>query len=377
MFKLINLFLKRIMDLLGSFIGLILLSPLFLIVTIAIKIDSRGPVFFKQERLGKKGKVFKIWKFRTMVVNAENIGDGLTVKSDDDNRITKVGKFLRKTSLDEIPQLINVFIGNMSFVGPRPPVSYFPYDGYKNYPKWMKDRFLMKPGITGLAQILYRNNANWDQRIFLDVKYIVKFNVLLDIKLLIQTVFKIFKKESVYGTTNLNKWSQPPLKFNGGYLNRIEPWDFNKYYKWRNDKEVFYYLGGGYQKTSKNKMKEIFKSMLKDNENIRYTILNNNFKQLGMIAFYNKNEEWEIGLYIGDKSEQGKGYASKAYLIAEEEIKKHFNITHFNLFVVYENKKAINLWKKLGFIVVEDFNETRIIENKKHKLIKMRKKVSR
>src|SRR5690554_5808678 len=144
----INLFFKRIIDIVGSFIGVLLLSPLFLLISILIKIDSKGPVFFKQERIGQRGKTFKILKFRTMVVNAENIGDGLKVKSDSDNRITKLGKFLRKTSLDEIPQLMNVFIGNMSFVGPRPPVKYFPYKGYQNYPIWMQKRFLMKPGIT-------------------------------------------------------------------------------------------------------------------------------------------------------------------------------------------------------------------------------------
>src|SRR5690554_1181168 len=126
----INLVLKRLMDIFGSLIGIILLLPVLIIVALAIKIDSKGPVFFRQERLGKNGKVFKIIKFRTMVVNAEKIGDGLTVKEDSDTRITKVGKFLRKFSIDELPQLFNVFLGNMSIVGPRPPVTYFPYEGY-------------------------------------------------------------------------------------------------------------------------------------------------------------------------------------------------------------------------------------------------------
>ena len=120
----INLFLKRSIDLLGSTVGLILLAIPFVIIAIKIKRDSPGPVFFKQERLGKNGVPFFIIKFRTMVVNAEHIGTGLRVKNDTDDRITKIGHFLRKTSLDELPQLINVWKGDMSLVGPRPPVTY-------------------------------------------------------------------------------------------------------------------------------------------------------------------------------------------------------------------------------------------------------------
>ena len=109
----INLLLKRFIDLIGSIIGLIIISPILIAIAISIKLTSKGPVFYKQERLGKNGKVFKIIKFRTMIVNAENIGDGLSVKNDNDNRITKIGKFLRATSLDELPQLFNVVKGDM------------------------------------------------------------------------------------------------------------------------------------------------------------------------------------------------------------------------------------------------------------------------
>lgn len=193
-----NLILKRLMDFFGSLIGLIILSPIFLIIALLIKLTSKGPVFFKQERLRKKGKVFKILKFRTMVVNAENIGDGLTVKSESDSRITKVGKILRKTSLDELPQLLNVLIGEMSLVGPRPPVTYHPYDGYESYPDWAKKRFSMKPGITGLAQVTVRNSVTWDERIIVDNQYIDRFNAWADIKILFMTLLKILKSESIY-----------------------------------------------------------------------------------------------------------------------------------------------------------------------------------
>ena len=197
----VNLLIKRFVDILGSFIGIIILSPLFILVAICIKVTSEGPVFFKQKRLGKDGKVFDIIKFRTMIVNAEKIGDGLTVKSEDDSRITKVGKLLRKTSLDELPQLINVLKGDMSLVGPRPPATYFPYDGYENYPEWAKRRFDMRPGMTGLAQITVRNSVVWDKRIVIDNIYIDEFNILLDTKILLLTVARIIKPQNIYYST--------------------------------------------------------------------------------------------------------------------------------------------------------------------------------
>ena len=193
----LNLFLKRLIDLFGSLIGLIILSPFLLIIAFAIKLTSKGPILFKQERLGRNGKVFKILKFRTMVVNAENIGDGLTVKSESDNRITKVGRILRKTSLDELPQLLNVLVGEMSLVGPRPPVPHHPYE-YMKYPSWAKSRFKMKPGITGLSQVKVRASVNWDTRIKYDVQYIEKFNLFLDFKILYKTVLKMFRSENIY-----------------------------------------------------------------------------------------------------------------------------------------------------------------------------------
>jgi lipopolysaccharide/colanic/teichoic acid biosynthesis glycosyltransferase len=194
----LNLLIKRLIDFFGSLFGIIILSPLLFIIALSIKLTSKGPVFFKQERLGKNGKIFKILKFRTMVVNAEKIGDGLSVKNDNDNRITKIGKILRSTSLDELPQLFNVILGQMSLVGPRPPVTYFPYDGYGNYPKWAKKRFTMRPGMTGLTQITVRNSVSWDERLKVDNKYIDSFNVCFDIKLLFGTFVRIFKSENIY-----------------------------------------------------------------------------------------------------------------------------------------------------------------------------------
>lgn len=200
--KKLNLYIKRMIDIVGSSFGIILLSPVLIIISILIKLTSKGPILFRQMRLGKDGISFCILKFRTMVVNAENIGEGLSIKSDKDPRITKIGGLLRKTSLDELPQLLNVFTGQMSLVGPRPPVVYYPYNGYINYPKWAKKRFEMKPGITGLSQITVRNSVSWDKRIEIDNIYIEKFNILMDSKILFLTLIKILKKDNIYRKGN-------------------------------------------------------------------------------------------------------------------------------------------------------------------------------
>jgi len=193
----INLTLKRIMDLIFSLIGLCVLSPIFIAIALLIKCTSPGPIFFRQERLGQHGKIFRIVKYRTMVVNAEKMGDGLTIKSENDSRITPVGKFLRASSMDELPQLWNVLVGDMSLVGPRPPVPHYPYK-YEDYNDYQRQRFSMRPGITGLAQVTVRNSASWDDRIVLDVEYIEKFNVFFDAKIICKTFQKIAIRDNIY-----------------------------------------------------------------------------------------------------------------------------------------------------------------------------------
>ena len=188
---------KRVLDFLLSLFAIVILSPIFIIIALAIKIDSKGQIFFLQERLGKDGKVFKIIKFRTMIVNAEHIGDGLKVKNENDNRITRIGKFLRKTSLDELPQLINVVKGEMAIVGPRPPVTYHPYR-YEEYSEEQKKRFYARPGITGLAQVKVRNSATWDERINIDIEYIKNITFFVDMKIIAKTIIQVIKKENIY-----------------------------------------------------------------------------------------------------------------------------------------------------------------------------------
>lgn len=187
---------KRVLDFLLSFVALIILSPLFLIIAICIKIDSKGPVFFKQERLGKDGEIFLIYKFRTMVDGAIHMGSGLRT-DEGDPRITKVGGFLRKTSLDELPQLINVLKGEMSIVGPRPPVPYHPHK-YEDYSEEQKLRFTVLPGITGYAQINGRNEIEWDERIKYDIYYARNWSLGLDFKIFFRTIKIVLCKEGIY-----------------------------------------------------------------------------------------------------------------------------------------------------------------------------------
>lgn len=187
---------KRILDFIISLVAFMVLLPLFLILAILIKMDSKGPVFFKQERLGKDGKVFLIYKFRTMIPNAENIGTGLFT-NENDPRITKIGAFLRKTSLDELPQLINILKGEMSIIGPRPPVPYHPYK-YDEYSEGQKLRFTVLPGITGYAQVNGRNDIEWYERIKYDVYYAKNWSLGFDFRIFFRTIKTVFNREGIY-----------------------------------------------------------------------------------------------------------------------------------------------------------------------------------
>ena len=196
-------FFKRIFDIFSSLFAILLLLPLWIIVAIAIKCDSKGPVFFKQERRTKNGRVFKMLKFRSMVVDAEKSGAGL-FNYKDDPRVTKVGRFLRNSSIDELPQLFNIFKGDMSVVGPRPCVVYELGD-FDTLNKRYKKRFEMKAGLTGLAQVKGRNDISWDEKVEYDNKYIdgfKKYGVFTDIKILWLSVVKVFKKEDIYERRN-------------------------------------------------------------------------------------------------------------------------------------------------------------------------------
>lgn len=195
---------SRLIDIVVSAVGLIVLSPLLLIVALWIKIeDPEGPVIFKQDRVGKDGHIFQMYKFRSMVVNAEeklnqllqyNEIEGAMFKMKNDPRVTKVGKFIRKTSIDELPQLVNVLLGDMSLVGPRPPL----IREVEMYTDYDKQRLLIKPGCTGLWQVSGRNNLDFHDMVVLDIKYINHLSLLNDLKIAFKTVKVVLNFNGAY-----------------------------------------------------------------------------------------------------------------------------------------------------------------------------------
>ncbi|WP_353056029.1 sugar transferase [Mesobacillus subterraneus] len=195
---------KRLMDIFGALVGIILLSFIFLIVAFFIKIeDPKGPVFFSQKRVGLKGKEFMMFKFRSMVTDAEeklkdllehNEVSGAMFKMKEDPRVTKIGKFIRKTSIDELPQLFNVLKGEMSLVGPRPPL---PRE-VKEYTDYDKQRLLVIPGCTGLWQVSGRSNIGFKEMVQLDLEYIQKRTFLYDIKIIFKTVKVLLGSKDAY-----------------------------------------------------------------------------------------------------------------------------------------------------------------------------------
>jgi exopolysaccharide biosynthesis polyprenyl glycosylphosphotransferase len=195
---------KRLFDVIASSIAVVILSPVFLIIAIAIKInDPAGPVFYTQTRIGEHGKPFRMFKFRSMVTNADELLEKLRAKNEiegamfkmkDDPRITKVGKFIRKYSLDELPQLLNVVGGSMSIVGPRPPL---PYE-VKEYTDYDRQRLMVKPGATGMWQVGGRNALSFAQMVELDLTYINERSVWLDLKIMFETVKVMIKPNAAY-----------------------------------------------------------------------------------------------------------------------------------------------------------------------------------
>lgn len=187
---------KRFFDIVLSTIGLLLVAIVFIPAAIAIYLEDRGPVFYNAKRVGKDGKLFKMYKFRSMKVNAPDIRlkDGSTYNGEDDPRVTKIGKVLRKTSIDELPQILNVLKGDMSFVGPRPD----PPDWLERYPEDVKIFLTVRPGITGYSQAYFRNSVDAEEKMKNDVYYAINLSFLLDIKVFLKTVAVVLKRENTY-----------------------------------------------------------------------------------------------------------------------------------------------------------------------------------
>lgn len=186
---------KRAIDFCISLVMLIIISPLLLIIAIIVKLDSKGPAVFVQERLTLGGRVFRMYKFRTMVVNAEKIGTG-AYSFDHDPRITKVGNILRKLSLDELLQLVNIVKGDMAFIGPRPILTYHPCK-YEEYSEEEKTVFTVRPGISGWAQVNGRNSVDWEERFRLNEWYVQHVSLWLDIKIVFMTIAQVFSRKEI------------------------------------------------------------------------------------------------------------------------------------------------------------------------------------
>ena len=183
---------KRVFDLALAVPGLVLLSPLLCLIAVAIKLTSRGPVFYVQERIGRNAAPFPFIKFRTMVVGAESQGAGILCLKDDP-RVTRVGRFLRRFSLDEAPQLVNVVRGEMSLIGPRPGLAY----QLRAYTPFQRRRLTVLPGITGWAQVNGRNAIAWDQRIVRDVEYVERLSFAMDLRILCRTLRVVLDSDSM------------------------------------------------------------------------------------------------------------------------------------------------------------------------------------
>lgn len=189
---------KRMFDVLGSFAGLIVLSPLFLLTAVIIKLDSPGPVLFRQKRLGKGGKEFEIYKFRSMCVDAEHTGTG-QYSFQGDPRVTRLGRFLRASSIDELPQLWNILKGEMSVIGFRPPLTYHPWP-IDEYTEEQRKMFSIRPGVTGWAQVHGRKDIQWTKRIEMSVWYAENLSFALDLKIFLLTIYRVLANQD-----NVNK----------------------------------------------------------------------------------------------------------------------------------------------------------------------------
>lgn len=201
--KVIQIFLKRFIDIIFSLIALIVFFPGFIIIAICIFVDSPGPIFFSQYRIGKEGRPFKMYKFRSMVPNAELLLSSLQEKNEvsgpmfkikNDPRITRVGKFIRKTSIDELPQLWNVLKGEMSLVGPRPALP----SEVNQYTKYQQNRLIIKPGCSGLWQVCGRSQVGFEKMIYLDLIYIREQNIFLDVVIILKTINQMFYSKTAY-----------------------------------------------------------------------------------------------------------------------------------------------------------------------------------
>ena len=354
-------FFKPLFDFILSFLGIIVLSPFFLLFTPIVAIAMRGNPFFVQERAGKNGKAFKLVKYRSMTNKKDKQGNLLP----NDQRITKFGKLIRKLSLDELPQLFNIFIGQMSIIGPRP--LHMKYNDRYNYTQ--KKRLNVKPGLTGYAQVHGRNSVTWEEKFDMDVFYVEHMSFVMDIKIFFQTIYGVLKRSGIDKQGQKVGTEEFLGTIPNVQLKEVDESDLEILLKWRSDKEVFKYLGGGFHPVDENTMKEIVDSMIRENNSgtsKRYIIMYDGCK-VGFIGLYGIGKQTgvgELGVYIGEHGYQGKGIAKRACEELEI-IAKQNNVGKIALKVVSENIPAVRLYNSLGYSKICTHIDEREIDGRK------------
>lgn len=336
-------FFKRVFDIFFSFFILIILSPIILVISIIIKCKLGSPIIFKQQRNGKDGKIFTIYKFRSMSNKKTTNGEMLP----DIDRISAFGNFLRSYSLDEIPELINILKGDMSFVGPRPLLPKY----FKVYTDEEKRRHLVKPGLTGLAQINGRNLSSWEDRFKYDVKYIDSITFFGDIKIIFKTIKKVLKKDDVVIRQN-----NPMLDLDKQRAPKIEIREIESIELIENKSKLELYIKELFDianiNDSNKKAKSVYDNMLTFKNNGTaivlgaFDLLNNGL--VGFIWGYKKDCRLHVNYFYVDSKYRsmgvGKNLINKIY-----EVAKARNINEIELMVAPSNNNAINFYKRQGF----------------------------
>jgi lipopolysaccharide/colanic/teichoic acid biosynthesis glycosyltransferase/ribosomal protein S18 acetylase RimI-like enzyme len=341
-------FLKRPMDFILCLIAIIVLSPVLIVVGLVVRVKLGSPVIFKQKRPGLNEKIFTLYKFRTMTDKRDFNGELLP----DSIRLTKVGKFLRSTSLDELPELFNILKGDMSIIGPRPLLSrYVPY-----YTETERLRHSVRPGLSGLAQINGRNNSAWHVRLKSDYEYVNNISFLLDMKIILKTLIKVFKRE---GVTVID---QAPLKDldverKHFMIKRLGIDDFESARKAILNMLIDIYMVNFQLSEEKSRSICIEKiEQLKEYINEGSAILIGSFDEevlTGFVWLYERNHFGECRLHINEIAvkEQYRGKGIAKHLMSEaEKYAKDREIETIDLFVTERNNEALNMYRNLGFL---------------------------
>lgn len=348
-------YIKRLLDILFSVILLILIGWLILVLVILVKIKLGSPVIFKQSRPGKDGKVFNIYKFRTMTNELDEDGNLLP----DDMRLISFGKFLRSTSMDELPELWNILIGEMSFVGPRPLLTeYIPY-----YKEDERVRHSVRPGLTGWAQVNGRNASGWDQRLEQDIYYVNNISLVLDIKILFKTVYKVLKRSDILVGKEIKAgklYDRRALRKSGNLrLRKFTEYDVKNKVKWINDEKNNKYLH--YDLPLKEDKTLMWYKKVKNSTDRLDCIIEYDFNPVGLIGLLDiKNKRAEYYVTLGEDKYKGKKIAKKSSLLLFDYANKEFGIEEIYAYTEVDNLAAQKLFDSVGFVKSEKIDHSAV-----------------